>query len=202
MFCPQCGSTQNDDLRFCKLCGANLQAVRQVMVLKEGEEQRFDWSNTWVAEMFMSEAERKRREQELQRQQGITPEIKRYDEIKAGVITSSVGIAVMLFLNMLAPGIIAAGHLQQGEDVLIRNIWGVGIIPFLVGLAIIFNGLVVSKRAIKLQERSLRATNQATAVEAGARSADQLPPANTSEIVPTSFSVTEHTTQHLGNPRK
>jgi hypothetical protein len=152
--------------------------------------------------MFMSHAERKRRDREIQLQQGITPEIKRYDEIKAGVITTSVGIGVMLFLNMLAPGIIAAGHLQQGEDVLIRNIWGVGIIPFMVGLAIIFNGLIVSKRAIKLQERALRAVDQASAVDAGARTADQLPPINTSEIVPANFSVTEHTTQHLGLPRK
>jgi uncharacterized membrane protein YvbJ len=27
MFCPQCGANQSDDLKFCNLCGANLQAV-------------------------------------------------------------------------------------------------------------------------------------------------------------------------------
>ena len=31
MFCPQCGSTQNDELKFCKSCGVNLDAVRQAL---------------------------------------------------------------------------------------------------------------------------------------------------------------------------
>lgn len=54
MFCPQCGSNQSDGLRFCKLCGANLHAVRQVVATRETGE-GFDWSKTWVAEMFLSE---------------------------------------------------------------------------------------------------------------------------------------------------
>src|SRR5215210_7036408 len=61
MFCPQCGARQtSDELRFCKACGANLHAVRQVLTAREAGE-GFDWSKTWVAEMFLSEEERKRR---------------------------------------------------------------------------------------------------------------------------------------------
>ena len=35
MFCPRCGSNQSDDLKFCKVCGANLGAVRQAVEIRE-----------------------------------------------------------------------------------------------------------------------------------------------------------------------
>ncbi len=79
MFCPQCGANQSEELKFCKVCGANLLAVRQAVATRETGE-KFDWSKTWVTEMFLSEGERKRREQELELQHGITPEVKRYND--------------------------------------------------------------------------------------------------------------------------
>lgn len=57
MFCPRCGANQNEDLKFCNLCGANLQAVREVVDTKETTK-KFDWSDTWVAEMFFSADEK------------------------------------------------------------------------------------------------------------------------------------------------
>lgn len=59
MFCPQCGSTQSEDLKFCKVCGVNLYAVMQVVTAREPEE-KFDWSKTWVQEMFLSADEKKK----------------------------------------------------------------------------------------------------------------------------------------------
>src|SRR5918997_3458070 len=97
MFCPKCGSTQGDELKFCNLCGANLFAVRQVLDTRVAEE-KFDWSKTWVAEMMLSEAERKKRQAEIEFRSGVTPEIKRYNEVKGGVITAFVGIGIMIFL--------------------------------------------------------------------------------------------------------
>ncbi len=108
MFCPRCGSTQSEELKFCKVCGANLAAVMQVVAVREPEE-KFDWSKTWVAEMFLSAEEQKRRKAEMERQRGITPEIKRYNEIKAGVIVSSVGIALAIFLFVFMGGLVASG---------------------------------------------------------------------------------------------
>lgn len=193
MFCPQCGNKQSAELKFCNLCGANLFAVRQVLGTREADE-KFDWSKTWVAEMFMSEAERKRRNAELERQRGVTPEIKRYNEIKAGVIVSSVGAGVMLFLSVLGPAMASNGQLPQGDVELLRNLWVAGVIPLLVGLALIFNGLVVSKKTVELQKRAL-----APAPESLPKGAEQpaLKSADTSEFIPTGFSVTEGTTKHL-----
>jgi hypothetical protein len=81
MFCPQCGTSQSDELKFCKTCGANLRAVRLAAASRSEDADKFDWSKTWVAEMFLSESERKRRNEAVERQRGITPEVKRYNEI-------------------------------------------------------------------------------------------------------------------------
>jgi hypothetical protein len=193
MFCPQCGNKQSDELKFCKLCGANLYAVRQVVGTREAEE-KFDWSRTWVAEMFMSEAERKRRNAELERQRGVTPEVRRYNEIKAGVIVSSVGVGLMLFLYVLGMAIYRSGHNPPGDAEIIRSIWVAGVIPFMVGLALIINGLFVSKKIVELAKAERRPEPEALphGVEQPA-----LNSADTAEFIPPGFSVTEGTTKHL-----
>src|SRR5689334_16966149 len=100
MICPRCASNQHDNVKFCTFCGANLEAVREVLAVKEADK-KFDWSDTWVAEMFRSGEISQQRKAEMERRLGITPEVKRYNEIKAGVIVSSVGIAVSSFLFFL-----------------------------------------------------------------------------------------------------
>jgi len=88
MFCPRCGSSQSQELKFCKSCGANLQSLRQAMGATEtGRE--FEWKN-WLADLAKAGEEIKNRKRV------ITPETKRYREIKNGVITSSVGGGVMI----------------------------------------------------------------------------------------------------------
>lgn len=204
MFCPQCGLTaEGEEIKFCKSCGANLHAVRQAVATRDAED-KFDWSKTWVAEMFLSEAERKRRNHELERKRGITPEIKRYNEIKAGVITGSVGIAVMIFLFIICEGIILSGGLSAGEDEIIRRIWAAGFIPLFVGLALIVNGLFVSRKLVELAKRERLEQQQADALEGASPEGRRgLRPADTSEFQSPTFSVTEGTTKHLGvSPRK
>src|SRR5215213_8598264 len=147
MFCPQCGSKQSDELKFCNLCGVNLFAVRQVVSTRATEE-KFDWSKTWVAEMMLSEGERKKRRAV---ERGLTPEVRRYNEIKGGVVTSFVGIALMVFLFFIG---MAISRVQPNdpEMEIIRSVWIAGFIPFMVGLALIFNGLFVSKKIVELQK--------------------------------------------------
>jgi hypothetical protein len=196
MFCPQCGSTQNGELNFCKSCGVNLDAVRQAAALRDPSE-KFDWSSTWVAEMFLSESERKRRKEQIERERGITPEMKRYTEIKAGVITSSVGVGLMIFLYALMQGIILSGHNPPGDAAILGRIWIAGVIPFLVGTALIINGLFVSKRQVEIA-RQRQPTGENALKNAGETPA--LRPADTAEFIPPSFGVTEGTTKHLSNP--
>ena len=194
MFCPQCGNNQSDEVKFCKTCGANLHAVRQAFAARESEE-KFDWSKTWVAEMFLSGEEQQRRKQQLERLQGITPEVKRYNEIKAGVITACVGLAVAVFLFIISQGIILGGRTPPDEAEIISRIWAAGVIPFMVGIGLIINGLFVSKRQVEAARREREAAGlEPAAPRPGLRAAD------TSEFVPADVSVTEGTTRHLHVP--
>ena len=192
MICPRCSSEQPNELKFCKSCGANLEAVRQVLDARNAPG-KIDWNRTWVAEMFLTNAERKRRDEEIERQRGITPEIKRRNEIKAGVITSCAGTAVAIFLYVLMQGIIQSGRAAPGADAILSRVWVAGLIPILVGLALIINGVFVSKRAAEIRDR-----------EPGADSTfkpeDFSPPrlGDSPDLLEPGFSVTERTTKHLG----
>ncbi len=194
MLCPRCASNQSDEIKFCTFCGANLQAVREAMDPESAK--KFDWGNTWVAEMFMSGQAAEIRKREMERQLGITPEVKRYNEIKAGVICSCVGIGVSIFLYVLMLGI-AAQSTPQDAQVLLR-LWVAGVIPFMVGIALIINGLVVSKKMVQIMERERKDMKTFEDVP-GPRG---LRPADTNEFIPANMSVTDQTTRHLENAER
>lgn len=195
MLCPRCSSNQSDDVKFCKSCGANLQAVREALEYRE--QAKFDWGDTWLAEMFKSGQAIELRKLEMERRMGITPEVKRYNEIKAGVITSSVGVGLSIFLFVFMQGLLNVVGPEAAQ--ILAHVWIAGVIPFFVGLALIVNGLVVSKKMVEVQEREMRKLNllagDSTAGETAAQRA--LRPADTNEFIPTGYSVTEQTTRHL-----
>jgi len=189
MTCPRCGSNQLEEVKFCTVCGANLQAVRQALDTRDPE-QRFNWNNTWLAEMFLNAEEQEKRKAALELARGITPEVKRLNEIKAGVITSSVGIAGSIFLYVFFQGLILNSHVSRDAAVILSNIWVAGIIPFFVGLALIANGVFVSKKIVELQKRDAQQS-----LEGKPQQALRAP--DTNDFTSSPFSVTEQTTRHL-----
>lgn len=195
MFCPQCGSGQSDEQKFCKSCGANLYAVRQVVATRDQEE-KFDWSKTWVAEMFLSQDEQARRKLEIEKKLGITPDVKRAKEVKGGVITCCAGLALMIFLYVFMRGIILGANIPDNVAEILSRIWIAGVFPFFVGLGLMINGLVVSKKLLgtSKQEEPSRAN-----LFGKDRETPALRAADTAEFIPTNFSVTEGTTKHLNH---
>src|SRR3954453_6446576 len=194
MICPRCASNQGDDIKFCTSCGANLQAVREALQAPDAAG-KFNWNNTWVADMFMSGQMAEARKLEMERRLGITPEVKRYNEIKAGVIVSCVGVAVTIFLFFLMHAI-ASQNPRDAE--ILSSVWLAGLIPFMVGLALIINGVVVSKKMVEVIEREQNKTKSLDEGPAprGLKSPD------TNEFIPTNFSVTDQTTRHLENSER
>jgi hypothetical protein len=204
MFCPQCGANQSEELKFCNLCGANLQAVRQAVAARGETGEKFDWSKTWVADMFLSEEERKRRAHHLEHERGETAEVKRYNEIKAGVITSCVGLGASIFLFFFMRGIILSSPHSPDNEILSR-IWIAGLVPFLIGLGIIINGIFISKKIVVVVKRESLSKAKPAALAGQEPDAEPrfLNPADTTEFVSPNFSVTEDPTKHLtGAPRK
>jgi len=157
---------------------------------------KFDWSNTWVADMFMSGTEAHRRQAEIERLQGLTPEMKRLIEIKAGVITASTGIGLMILLFVLMGGIVASGRVSDAAAEILLRIWIVGVLPVLIGAALIFNGMFISKRGVAALDA--HETDTGTKELDGPSGGNYLSPADTNDLVSsTPFSVTDRTTRHL-----
>lgn len=193
MICPRCASNQVDDVKFCTFCGANLQAVREVLALKDTDKKTDSWT-----EMFQSGEKAEERKLEMERRFGITPEVKRYNEIKAGVITSSVGIGAATFLHIFMEGIASNAAPHAAE--IITRIWVAGLIPFFIGLALIINGLFVSKKQAEIIERELKRNSlEGHTPELNTATPRSLRPAETNEFIPAPFSVTDQTTRHLVN---
>jgi hypothetical protein len=146
------------------------------------------WNDSWLAAQ--------RSQLQLEREMGITPEVKRYNEIKAGVIVSSVGLGLAIFLYIFMQGIAVRVPPETAE--ILTRIWVAGIIPVLVGLALIVNGLVVSKKIVEAFERE---QNKSKSLDDGPAPRG-LRAADTSGFVPTNFSVTDQTTRHLQNSER
>jgi len=195
MFCPRCGSIQSEDLKFCKVCGANLGAVRQAVETKETGE-KIDRNQPWFAEMAISDAESKRRKEELDHWRGITPEVRRYNEIKGGVITGSVGLGFAIFLNVFMHGLILSGSVSPQTAEILSRLWVAGVIPLLIGMALIINGVFVSKR---LAEIVRQAAQTDSSLEEKGTNPLELRSGDTTEFISPGFSVTEETTKHLSS---
>jgi hypothetical protein len=164
--------------------------VRQAVTTRETTHERggkFDWSKTWVAEMMLSESEREKRKEELERQRGITPESRSQKEIKAGVITTSVGVALAIFLFVFMQGIIIGARLDADTAAILSRLWIVGVIPFFVGLGLMINGLFVKNTG--------QAQTKPDTLERAAQ--PQSLPGDSSAFTPSPSSVTEHTTREL-----
>jgi hypothetical protein len=198
MYCPNCATQTTDEINFCKQCGANLRTVRDALIGRESNGETFDWSKTWVAEMFMSEQEQRRRRAALElsdRPEDVAAaELKRLNELKAGIITACVGVAVSIFLAVLLGAI--AGNVEARDPegaVVLRHIWAAGIIPFMVGIALVINSVFITPRFSKIREL---AKSSASIGKGAARTTGEIPALEAPAKPMTS--VTEHTTNLLG----
>ncbi len=63
--------------------------------------------------------------------------------------------AVAIFLAIFMQGLILSGNVSIETAEILSRLWAAGVLPLLVGLALIFNGMFVSKRLAKIA-RQLR----------------------------------------------
>lgn len=181
MFCPQCGAQADLGIKYCKQCGQALNRIRGVMSRGGAS---INWQDAWQENLL--EEQRKKRKK--------TPEEKRYEEIKAGVITTSVGVGATIFLYFLMNAIAAN---EPHDAAILRAVWLAGLVPTFIGLGILFNGVVISQRIVELkrqQEAQVPVPQPLFAVSETTR-AGQLPEPQAQAV--NDYSVTEHTTARL-----
>ena len=184
MYCPQCGTQTEPGIKYCKKCGQALNRIRSNM--SRGGSSA-NWNEVWIEE-HLEERRSKRKK---------TPEEKRLEEIKGGVITSSVGLAITIFFSFLFDAI---ANLTPGPEAnILRSLWAVGLVPLCVGAGLIFNGVFVSRRLVELKRQQELFAQQSQALPGSA--VDTAPVAQLPEARPQAtpeFGVTEHTTARLG----
>ena len=188
MYCPSCGTETSDQTKYCTKCGVNLRRVKGV--LGKGGAGGSDVSDS--DRITPGDLRNLRRSQNKK-----TPEEKRFEEIKSGVITSSVGLALMIFLNVLFDAI--ASTVNGPASNILRSLWGVGVIPFLIGAGIIINGLFISKRIVDFKRQQEQKDQQQPLFSAPNTSqvARLVEP---SQSTISDFSITETTTTKLREP--
>jgi len=123
-----------------------------------------------------------------------TPEERRINEIKGGVITSLAGVGLMIFLYIFFD--IVAKKASGADAEILRSLWMVGIIPILVGIGLLINGIFVSRRLASLKKEEAQTTVSASPTPT------ELPAKTTNHLVadavqPAGASVTEDPTLHL-----
>jgi len=159
-----------------------------------------DAGKDWIAKVVHTQEESKRHKEEIDRRRGLTPEIKlRYDEIKAGVITSTVGIGIGIFLYVFMQGIILSGNVTPSTAEILSRLWIAGVLPLFVGISLTINGLFVSKKLVEIARKATQATPNSLE---GDLNPPYLRAADTNEFLPSGFSVTEQTTKHLSSGQK
>lgn len=209
MFCPTCGSEERQASQFCRACGVDLRAVRvslerpdsitaSAVTAREEIGRAFadrirtlDGSKEWstVAEEVLPEIEKFLE----------SPEEKRLRRLRAGVVTGLIGLGTAL------PALALTSVITGEELFLLFMAFGLGVVTFAIGLALVLNGLLFTRPRKSLEDNSSEARQQ-DLLDAG-YSAPQSP----SSDAPASFraqttsnlakvsgsSVTEHTTLHL-----
>jgi zinc-ribbon domain len=192
MYCPSCGTEASDQTKYCTKCGVNLRRVRGVLgkggaTVRKGDDREPEWLKDQRAK---KEARREARRMK-------TPEEKRLEEIKAGVISSSVGFGLMVFLSFLFDAI--ASTVDGPASNILRTLWVVGLIPFMIGLGVLFNGLFVSKRIVEVKRQQEQKDQQLPLFSAPNTSpVARLVEPSQSPI--SDFSITETTTTKLREP--
>ena len=179
MFCPSCGTQTETGIKYCKKCGLALNRVRSA--INRGGEAQPGWRD-WIKDEL--DARKK------------SPEEKRLEEIKGGVITTAVGVSVTTFLYFLMTAI---AHNEPHDAEIVSKIWLVGLIPTFIGLAILFNGLFISRKIVELKRREALADREPAESWGSAIDTNSLaaPPMNALPAANLDYSVTEHTTARL-----
>ena len=190
MFCPSCGTQTEARIKYCKKCGQALHRLRGVMSRGgAGHSLMQNW-----ADGDRDQLEEHREEQ--RRKQKKSPEEKRYDEIKGGVITTCIGVSATIFLYFLMA---AVAHNQPHDAEIVSKIWLAGLIPTSIGLSLLFNALFVSPKIIELKRQQALADREPVERWTPVMQPQALDTASMAALPAANFehSVTEHTTAKL-----
>lgn len=191
MFCPSCGLEDKQANQFCRACGADLRSVRNALERPDNITESAVSARDEIGRAVAAKIRETQSAKQLATvADSVLPELEKFLEsphekrlrrVRAGVVTASVGLGATVLLFLIS--------LQDKEAIFLP---AAGLIVFLIGLAIVLNGLLFTVPPKTVSDNSIAAGSQ--------RELDAATP--TSELVLSEAndvfsSVTEHTTRHL-----
>lgn len=197
MYCPGCGLEEIQSNQFCRACGTDLRPVRYALEAPDN----ITASAVSARDEIGRAVAQKIREASLKDLPDVaeevlpeiekfleSPEEKRLRRVRAGVVTSFIGIGGTIAFALAA--------MLMGDNGIFM-VAGAGLVCFFIGLGLILNGIFLTVPRKRLSDRSTEGNRQRE-LDARARSLD----VKTNDLAlpePTNLfsSVTEDTTRHL-----
>lgn len=197
MFCPGCGLEEIQSNQFCRACGTDLRPVRYALEAPDN----ITASAVSARDEIGRAVAAKIREASLSELPDVaedvlpeiekfleSPEEKRLRRVRAGIVTSFIGIGATIAFA-------AAAMLMQDNGIFMVS--GAGLVCFFIGLGLVVNGLFLTVPRKRLSDRSGEGASQRE-LDARAPGLD----VKTNDLAlpePSNLfsSVTENTTRHL-----
>jgi hypothetical protein len=198
MFCPGCGSEDRQLSQFCRACGTDLRVVRAGLERPDALTDAAATARDEIGRAIAAKIGELKKPGDVARAVRWilphiekfleSPEEKRLRRMRAGVITSSVGLSVSLMFLIIA--IVA----DNGEFLLPM---GAALVAFFIGIGLIINGKLLTIGKRELTDLSPEAAAQSLL--------DRLPSKTTAkqrelpQMTNPPFSIIENTTHRLSN---
>ena len=200
MYCPSCGSEERQLSQFCRACGTDLRIVRNSLENPDAITQSAISAREHIGMAVADKIRQMGTAEDLERiAEDVlphfekfleSPEERRLRRIRAGVITSAIGLGASIVVFIMAMD--KSGFLPFITP---------AFVTFLVGIGVIINGLLFTLPRKQLPGDVYDALSQKV-LDAGMNRIPYEAPGQpnlTNELAPRlqTPSVTEHTTHHL-----
>ena len=194
MFCPSCGSEERQISQFCRVCGADLRAVRVSLEKPDAITASAASARDEIGHAIADRIRDLETAQDLKHVvEDVLPEIEKFLEspqqrrmrtVRQGVVTSAVGLGATLFFLIWG--------LNDREMLIFA---GLGITTFLIGLGLMVNALLFTVPKQSAPPVSLDSGRLKQLTRPADRITDR--ELTTAEPLAAPPSVTEQTTHHL-----
>lgn len=201
MYCPSCGSEERQLSQYCRACGTDLRVVRTSLERPDAITASAVSAREQIGMAVADQIRQMKSAKELNKiAENVlpafekfleSPEEKRLRRIRAGVVTSAIGLGATIVTVLMA--------MDKGD---IFPFVTPSLVTFLIGIGVIINGLLFTLPRKNLPGDVYDALSQ-HALDSGLNRAPYEAPAArnlTNELDPggqPQTSITEHTTHHL-----
>lgn len=155
MYCPSCGTEERNTSQFCRACGMDMRPLRTVLQRPDPVTISATSAREEIGRAIATKIQTLGSAKDLKKvAEEILPEVEKFLEspaerrlrrLRAGVITSAVGLGattILLFGKVVIMPIAMFG-------------WSAGLLVFLVGIGVIINGLLFSMPKESIPDRTL-----------------------------------------------